>query len=50
MNFVRHACTAIYRAAVVLLLLVIASELASTNKFIFAIGSMLFRVIGGSTT
>jgi len=50
MKFLRPACTAVYRSTVVALLLIIASELATANKFIFGIGSMLFKVIGGAIT
>jgi hypothetical protein len=49
-NILRAASTAIYRIAVVLALLLIASELSTTNRILFAIGSMLFKVLGGSPT
>jgi hypothetical protein len=39
-----------YRASVVGLLLLITSELATGNKYIYAIGSMLFKVLGAPVT
>jgi hypothetical protein len=47
MDVLRNICTASYRLSVLALLLVIASELAQQNRFIYAIGVMLFKVIGG---
>lgn len=46
-NFLRAASTAVYRLSVLALLLVIAAEIARSNQLLFAIGSMLFKVIGG---
>lgn len=50
MNFVRHLCTALYRTAALALLLVIAAELSETNKYIFIIAKMVYKVLGGSGT
>jgi hypothetical protein len=49
-NFLRGVSTATYRVAVVLTLLLIASELATANKYVFAIGAMIFKVVGGPTS
>jgi hypothetical protein len=47
MNFLRHACIAVYRVSALALLLIVAAELARANQLLFAIGSMLFKAIGG---
>jgi hypothetical protein len=44
------SCTALYRTAVVLLLLNIASELAQSNVFLKVIFLQLYKVLGGATT
>lgn len=49
-NFLRAAVAVVYRLSVLALLLVIAAEVARTNQVLFAIGSMLFKVIGGPIT
>jgi hypothetical protein len=46
-GFIRAACTALYRIGVLTLLLIIAAEIAGSNKYLLAIGQMLYRVIGG---
>ena len=46
----RSCCTAAYRISVIILLLDISSNIALSNRHLLAIGSMLFKVIGGPPT
>jgi len=49
-NILSALCTATYRVGVLAALLIIAAEIARSNQLLFAIGSMLFKVVGGAIT